>query len=152
MRHFEDFTPGTGGRHGPVRVEADAIRAFAEEFDPNPIHLDPDAAGVGLMDGPSASGWHTCCLLMRMLCDAFLLDSAGLGSPGIDEVRWAAPVRPGDELTLEWTVLEARALRSRPEMGLVRFEFVVKNQHGAEVMRMANPIMIGVRGAGEPRP
>jgi acyl dehydratase len=152
MRYFEDFTPGTSGRHGPVEVEAEAIRAFAEEFDPNPIHLDPAAAGAGLMDGPSASGWHTCCLLMRMLCDSFLLESAGLGSPGIDEVRWAAPVRPGDELSLTWTVTEARQFRSRPEMGLVRFEFVLTNQRGAEVMRMTNPVMFAVRGAGEARP
>lgn len=149
LLYFEDLTPGTRFAHGPVTVTADAIVAFAQEFDPMPFHLD-EAAGEGsLLGGLAASGWHSCCLMMRMICDGFLLDAAGMGSPGIEEVRWLKPVRPGDALTMHATVTEARPSRSRRDMGLVKFEFALVNQDGASVTVMSNLVMFARRPDGE---
>lgn len=110
-----------------------------------PFHLDEAAGEDSLLGGLSASGWHSCCLMMRMICDGFLLDSAGMGSPGIEEVRWLRPVHPGDSLSLEATVTEARTSRSRPDMGLVKFEFALANQRGERVTSMSNLVMFARR-------
>ena len=128
----------------------DEIVAFAAEFDPQPMHLDEDAARATLLGGLSASGWHTCCILMRMCTDAFVLDSASMGSPGIDEVKWLRPVHPGDELTLLATVLDARASNSRPDMGLVKFRFELVNASGAPVVALSTTLMMGRRAGKGP--
>jgi acyl dehydratase len=147
-RAFEDLPVGFTTSHGPVTVGEDAIVGFAAEFDPQPMHLDRVAGEASLLRGLAASGWHTCALFMRMLCDGLLLDSTSMGSPGVDELKWLRPVRPGDALTLNATVVDARASRSRPEVGLVRFEFVVTNQRAEAVMSMANVVMFRRRGTG----
>jgi acyl dehydratase len=144
-RHFEDFAVGTVIALPPRRVSRAEIIAFAAEFDPQPFHLDERAPASDLAGGLFASGWHVCAVFMRMMCDAFLVDSACLGSPGIDRLKWQRPLRPGDVLAGTSTVLEARALRSRPEMGIVRFRHEAVNQAGEVVMWMENPVLFGRR-------
>ena len=99
-RTFEDFTPGMVIETGPRLVTREEIVAFAAEFDPQPMHLDEDAARASILGGLAASGWHTCCLMMRMACDGFVLDSSSMGAPGVDEVKWLKPLRPGTTRTL----------------------------------------------------
>src|SRR6266511_6087471 len=125
---FEDFTPGHFGTFGPRHVTREEIVAFAAEFDPQPMHLDEEAARASMLGGLSASGWHVCALLMRMIVDGFIQDSPSMGSPGVDEVKWLKPVRPGDRLTARAKVIEKHASRTRPEAGFVGFLFEVTNQ------------------------
>ncbi len=146
--HWEDFTPGSVREYGPRTVTREEIIAFAAQFDPQPMHLDDGAARGTLLGGLAASGWHTCAIWMRMIADGFILNSASMGGPGVEEVKWLLPVRPGDRLTTRATVLEARVSKSRPEMGLVKFLFEVLNQHGACVMTVTPTIMQGRRDAG----
>jgi acyl dehydratase len=143
--HFEDFVPGSVAQYGPRMVTREEIIEFAAEFDPQPMHLDDAAARASMLGGLSASGWHTCALLMRMICDWFILDSASMGAPGIDEVRWLKPVRPGDALTLKRTVLDARVSNSRPEMGFVNMLYELVNQNGELVMTLTSPAMLALR-------
>src|SRR5476649_292623 len=117
--HWEDFESGAVAIYGPRLVTREEIVAFAAEFDPQPMHLDEAAGAASLMGGLGASGWHSCCLLMRMIADGFILDSSSMGGPGIEEVRWLKPLRPGTRVRVRSTVLETRASSSRPEMGLV---------------------------------
>ncbi len=112
---FEDFPLGRFGTFGPRHVTRDEILAFAAEFDPQPMHLDEEAAAKSMLRGLSGSGWHLCSLMMRMMADGFITRAASLGSPGVDEVRWLSPLRPGDDLMLDVDVLEARTSKSRPE-------------------------------------
>lgn len=133
---FEDLTPGEMGTHGHVTVTADEIRSFAEAFDPQPFHLDDAAARETHFGGLSASGWHTCAMMMSLLVERWLLDSAGLGSPGFDDLRWLRPVRPGDRLGVRLTCLEKTPSRSRPDRGLVRFFVEVLNQDDVCVMSL----------------
>lgn len=144
---FEDFTPGTALELGEVAVTRDAIVAFAREWDPQPFHTDEAAAEAGPVGGLIASGWHTASLNMRLLVDGLLADSTSLGAPGIEELRWLAPVRPGDRLRSVLGVVEVKASRSRPAMGLVRCRLEVSNQDGVPVMTQAGWIMFGRRGA-----
>jgi acyl dehydratase len=95
-----------------------------------------------MLGGLCASGWHTCCLMMRMIADGFLLDSASMGAPGVDEVKWLSPVRPGDALTVRRTVLDKRTSQSRPEMGFVRLLLEILNQDSRTVMTLTTPMMI----------
>jgi acyl dehydratase len=132
--YWEDFSAGQVIDCGRRLVSADEIKQFAAEFDPQPMHLDEGAARATPAGGLIASGWHTCAILMRMIADGFLLDAASMGAPGVDEVRWHAPVRPGDELTARGTVLATRASRSRPELGLVSMLYEVFNQTGTCVL------------------
>ena len=134
--YWEDFVPGTTREFGGRTVTREDVLRFAGEFDPQPFHLDEAAAERSLFGGLSASGWHTCALVMRMLCDAYLLDSASLGSPGIENLRWLKPVYPGDMLRVVYTVLEARPMASRPGVGLVKSQTEVKNQHDDVVLSM----------------
>jgi acyl dehydratase len=143
--YFEDFLPGAVAEFGPRLVTREEIVAFAAEFDPQPFHLDEEAARGSMLGGLAASGWHTCCLLMRMAYDGFLHESASMGAPGVDEVRWLAPLRPGDAITLRRTVRDARVSKSRPEAGFVQLFFEVVNQAGAVVMTLTTPMMIGRR-------
>ncbi len=140
-RFFEDFTVGEALPLPERRVERADIIAFAAEFDPQPFHLDERATPTDLTTGLSASGWHTCAMFMRMLCDAFLVESRCMGSPGIETLKWRRPVRPGDRLRGTSTVIEARVSRSRPTIGIVRFRHEVTNQAGEVVMWMENPVM-----------
>jgi acyl dehydratase len=121
---------------GGMPVSRDAVLAFAQQFDPQPFHTDEEAAKGSLFGGLCASGWHTCAMAMRMMCDAYLLDAASLGSPGIDALRWLKPVFPGDTLRVRMEVQEARPMNSRPGVGLVRSAWTVFNQHGEPVLTM----------------
>jgi acyl dehydratase len=140
--YFEDFAPGSVAQYGPRTVTREEMVEFAAEFDPQPMHLDEEAARASMLGGLSASGWHTCALAMRMMCDWFVLDSASMGAPGVDEVKWLKPVRPGDALTLRRTVLGTRVSNSRPEMGFVKFLYELVNQDGEKVMTLTTPAML----------
>src|ERR1700756_28609 len=144
---FEDFLPGQFGTFGPRHVTRDEILAFAAEFDPQPMHLDEEAASKTMLRGLSGSGWHLCSLMMRMMFDGFIGRTASLGSPGVNELRWLAPLRPGNDLMLEVDVAEARVSKSRPETGIVTFKAVVRNAKGQALCEMVSPIIISRREA-----
>lgn len=147
LLYFEDFVPGTIETYGPLSVSAKEIIAFAREYDPQPMHIDAVAAKETMFGGLVASGWHSCCLFMRLMCDGFLLKSASLGAPGVDEVKFLKPVRPGDQLSLQTTVNDRRVSASRPYMGFVSFSFVLINHKNERVLTMQNVIMIRRRAA-----
>ncbi len=143
--YFEDFPVGrTLELSGPV-ITAEAIIAFATQYDPQPFHLDEAAAQKSLFGHLCASGWHTAAMCMRLMCDAYLLDSASLGSPGIDELRWVKPVFAGDSLQMKMTVLEVRPSKSRPSMGSIKSRWDVSNQRGELVMHMTGWGLFGKR-------
>ena len=144
---FEDFPVGRLGIYGPRHVTREEILAFAAEFDPQPMHLDEEAARHTILHGLSGSGWHLCSLMMRMMFDGFIGRAASLGSPGVNELRWLAPLRPGDDVTLEVDVTEARVSKSRPETGIVTFKGVARNAGGQALCEMVSPIIIGRREA-----
>jgi acyl dehydratase len=121
--HWEDFQPGQVNEIGPRLITREEIISFATEFDPQPMHLDEEAASASMLGGLAASGWHTCCIVMRMISDGMLQGTSFMGAPGIEEVNWLAPVRPGELLRLRVTVVETRASRSRPDMGFVKFRY-----------------------------
>ena len=134
--YWEDFPAGHVREFGGLLVTREAVLDFARAYDPQPFHLDDEAAKGSLFGRLAASGWHTCAMAMRMMCDAYLLESAALGSPGVENLRWHKPVFPGDTLGVRLTVLEARASASRPEIGLVKSHWDVSNQHGEIVLSM----------------
>ena len=146
-RWLEDYVPGTTAEHGPLRVEEDDVVDFGRRFDPQPFHVDAEAAAAGPFGGLIASGWHTCALMMRLLADEYLSPVSSLGSPGVDELRWVAPVRPGDELTLRTTVAETRPSRSKPDRGLVRTHVELLRQDGTVVLTMTAMNLVRVRPA-----
>jgi acyl dehydratase len=146
--HWEDFQTGAVAVYGPRRVTREEIVAFAAEFDPQPMHLDEAAAANTLLGGLGASGWHSCCLLMRMIADGFLLNSSSMGGPGIEEVNWLKPLRPGATIRIRSTILETRASNSRPEMGLVRFLFEVIDESDTAMTTMRTTLMLGRRKPG----
>ena len=118
------------------------MMAFAAEFDPQPMHLDEAAAKASMLGGLAGSGWHLCSILMRMMFDGFIGRTASMGSPGVNELRWLAPLRPGDDLTLDIEVEEARVSKSRPETGIVTFKGVVRNAAGVALCEMVSPIIV----------
>ncbi len=136
LYHWEDFPVGQVREFGAMKVTREETLAFAQQFDPQPFHLDDDAAAASLFGRLSASGWHTGAMAMRMMCDDYLLQSASLGSPGIDNLRWLKPVYPGDTLSVRFAVLDARPMNSRPGVGLIRSQWLVLNQDGDTVMSM----------------
>ena len=142
---FEDFPPGHFGTFGPRRVTREEILAFATEFDPQPMHLDEQAAKRTMLKGLAASGWHLCSIMMRMMCDGYIGRTASLGSPGVNEVRWLAPLRPGDDITLDVEVTEARISRSRPGTGIVTFKTLARNAAGQALCEMVSPIIVARR-------
>jgi acyl dehydratase len=146
--HFEDFKPGHFGTFGPRRVTREEILAFAAEYDPQPMHLDEEAAKKSMLGGLAGSGWHLCSVVMRMMFDGFIGRTASLGSPGVNELRWLAPLRPDDELTLDVEVAEARVSNSRPETGIVTVKSVVRNAGGQALCEMVSPLIVKRRGAG----
>jgi ornithine cyclodeaminase len=143
--YWEDFVPGQAREFGAMPVTRDAVLSFAAAFDPQPFHLDDAAAEASLFKRLSASGWHTCAMAMRMLCDHYLLESSSLGSPGIDALRWLLPVYPGDRLSVRFTPLESRPMASRPTVGLVRSRWEVLNQQRETVLTMEGWGMFGRR-------
>jgi len=144
---FEDFEEGASIPFGSKTVSAAEIVDFASQFDAQPMHLDEEAGKASLLGGLSASGWHTCCMFMRMMCDAFLLDSTSQGSPGIDYVRWKRPVLAGDVLTGSSTVTARRESASRPGLGFVTCRHELRNQRGEVVAELQNTGMFLRRGA-----
>ncbi len=147
--YFEDFDVGRAFALGPRDVSAAEIIAFARKFDPQPMHLSEDEGKASILGGLSASGWHTSGMMMRMLTDSFLLQSASQGSPGVDFMEWRNPVLAGDRLSGKSTVLDARPLRSRPGLGVVRFRHELFNQKGAPVCVSENAILMGMRVKAE---
>lgn len=134
--YWEDFRPGEQEEIGTHTFTEEEIVAFARSFDPQPFHTDRNAAKNSLFGGLVASGWHTCAVGMRLMVDNYVGRSASLGSPGLENIRWLVPVRPGDTITYRRLLLESRPSRSRPEAGLVRTRWEAVNQHGETVMTM----------------
>jgi acyl dehydratase len=147
--YWEDLALGPLAACGPYLVTADEIRAFAAEFDPQDMHVEDGSADAGLLEGLFASGWHNCAIMMRLISDGFLCRSAFMGGAGCDEVKWLAPVRPGDALTVKPQVLELRQSRTRAEAGFAKFQFEVTNQQDATVMSVIAHLMFARR---EPHP
>ncbi len=133
-----------------MTVTREDIVRFAAEFDPQPFHLSEEAAQKSLFKKLSASGWHTCAMVMRMTCDAYLLDSTSLGSPGVENLKWTRPVYAGDTLRVRLTVLEARTMNSKPHVGLVRSRWEALNQHDEVVLEMEGWGMFGRRDVAPP--
>lgn len=134
LAHWEDFRVGQTVSFGQMEVTKDQIIGFARQYDPRPFHVDETAAQRTMFGGLVASGWHTCAMLMRMICDGYLLKSASLGSSGVNEVKWLKPVRPGDVLSARYTVKEKRTLDGRPDRGICRLLYELQNQSGETVM------------------
>lgn len=142
---YEDMTPGRVFDLGKKTVSAEEIIRFAREFDPQPFHLSEDAGRKSILGGLSASGWHTCSMMMRMFYDSLLRWSASEGAPGIDAIEWRKPVLAGDTLSASTTVTDRRPLKSRPGIGLLHVRHTVVNQNGETVMIMENPSMFRMR-------
>jgi len=133
---WEDLPVGLVREFGAYHVTREAVLAFAREFDQQPFHLDDAAAEASLFGRLAASGWHTCAMAMRIMCDGYLLEAASLGSPGIENLKWLKPVYPGDTLSIRLSVLESRPMASRPGIGLTRSHWDVINQAGDIVLTM----------------
>ena len=134
--YWEDFPIGFTAEFGRKEVTRDEIVDFARQFDPQPFHLDDEAARHSLFGGLCASGWHTAAMAMRMMCDAHMRHVASLGSPGLENLRWKKPVFPGDVLRMRHQVLEARTMTSRPHVGMLLSRWEVFNQRYELVMSM----------------
>jgi acyl dehydratase len=141
-RYLEDFAVGQTFGSGRLRVEAERIKSFAGEFDPQPFHLDERAARDTLFRGLAASGWHTAALTMRLLVDGELKPAGGIIGAGFEELRWPRPVRSGDELHLESEVLEVRPSASRPEQGLIKLRTTTLNQKGEAVQVQIGTLIV----------
>ncbi|GES48070.1 acyl dehydratase [Rhizobium sp. ERR 1071] len=146
---YEDFLPGREFPLGPKHVTAAEIIEFASEFDPQPMHLDEEAGRASILGGLAASGWHTSSMFMRMMCDSYLLATDAEGAPGIDFMEWKKPVLAGDTLSGRSIVVEIRAMRSRPGIGIVKFRHEVENQRGELVCLGENAVMIRMRSVAE---
>lgn len=144
-RYFEDYVEGDVHIFGSAVVDAEEQLAFSRKYDPQSIHIDPAAADKGPFGGIIASGWYTGCLMMRMLVDHFLTHNASMASPGVDELRWLKPVRPGDVLSVRATILKATPSRSKPDRGAVTTLTEVLNQHGEVVMSLTAVNIMGRR-------
>ena len=145
MRYFEDFQPGAVEEFGSRTVSRDEIVAFASAFDPQLFHIDDAAGAQSIFGSLIASGWHTISISSRLFVDHVLLDSSSLGGPGVDDLRWLKPVRPGDTLRLRWTVVEATRSKSKPDRGVVRHRIEVLNQDGDVVLTYIVIVMFGAR-------
>ncbi len=147
MLHYEDFHEGQSFDLGTYHVSREEIIGFAREFDPQPFHLDEEAAKSSVLGGLAASGWHNCAILMRMICNGYLNNSAGMGSSGIDDVKWMKPVFADETLTGTMTVLSKRVSSKRPEMGILKCHWQLRNlagevkveQTGVNFMRVRLP-------------
>jgi acyl dehydratase len=149
MRYLEDFAAGqVYGGASRARVEAERVKSFATEFDPQPFHLNEDAARASLFQGLAASGWHTAALTMRLLVDSDLKPAGGIIGAGFDELRWPLPVRPGDELRVESEILEVRQLKSRADRGVVKVKTTTLNQRGEAVQVSVGNLFVPRRQEG----
>ncbi|GEK67281.1 enoyl-CoA hydratase [Paracoccus denitrificans] len=144
-RYFEDYVPGSCFQFGGVEVHENEIIEFAAQFDPQPIHLDRDAAESGPFRGIIASGWHTIGLMMRLFVEHYLTSAASMASPGVDEVRWSVPLRPGDQLQVRITITEARPSRTKADRGLVHSFVEAVNQRDEVVASFKAMNIIGKR-------
>ncbi|RAI43426.1 MaoC family dehydratase [Rhodoplanes roseus] len=144
-RYFEDYVPGVTYEYGTVAVTEAEVVEFARRYDPQAMHTDPQAAAAGVFGGLIASGWHTAALAMRLIATRWLTAVASLASPGIDELRWIKPVRPGDELRIRVTTVSAERSRSKPDRGLVRSFVEVLNQRDEVVMSMIGMVLVRCR-------
>ncbi len=147
-RYFEDYVAGESHELGTVTVDEAEVVAFAGRYDPQIIHTDREKAKSGPFGGLIASGWQTAGLMMSLYATRYLSDASSLASPGMDELRWIRPVRPGDELTVTVNIVEAKQSRSKPDRGVVRTDIRVSNQDGEEVMSMLAVNMISCREPG----
>jgi acyl dehydratase len=147
-RYFEDYIPGAVHECGCIAVQEAEIVAFARQFDPQPLHVDPEMARQSVFGGLIASGWHTAGLMMRLFVDNYLSHVASLSSPGVDELRWLKPVRPGDELSLRVTISQTSLSRSKPDRGIVHSYIEVRNQRREVVMTMKAMNLLGCRESG----
>jgi acyl dehydratase len=146
MLYFEDIVVGSKSSFGQYEVTREEVIEFASKYDPQPFHLDDEAAAQTYFGRLSASGWHTCAMTMRMLVENMKVNQqAGLGSPGVDEIRWLKPVYPGDTLRVEGEILSKRQSASKPEMGSFQGRNTVFNQHDEAVMTMVSTGLIRVR-------
>ncbi|KQV37902.1 MaoC family dehydratase [Massilia sp. Root335] len=149
--YFEDFEPGQDIDLGLRTVTEEEIVAFARDYDPQPFHVDRDAAAHSIYGGVIASGWHTCGMMMRLVVDGLLGRSSSMGSPGLDGVRWLAPVRAGDTLNVRYRTVQVKASASKPDRGVVWSKWVAINQHGETVCTVEGMGMFGRRPGGEAR-
>ena len=149
MIWLEDFAPGQKYVSGTLRVDAAAIKAFAAQFDPQPFHLDEDAARGSFFGGLAASGWHTAALSMRLLVESNFRPAGGIIGSRAEEMKWPRPVRPGDELHVEAEVLEVRASSSRPGQGFVKCRTTTLNQNQEPVQVLLMNLMVQARGGSE---
>jgi acyl dehydratase len=149
--YLDDFAVGQMYRAGSIRVDAGQIKAFAAEFDPQPAHLDPEAAERTFFRGLAASGWHTAALTMRLLVESDLEPAGGIIGLGFEEFRWPRPVRAGDDLSLQIEVLEVRPSQSRPDQGLIKIRSTTLNQTGEPVQIMVGSLLVR-RRSSEGRP
>ncbi|USG62355.1 MaoC family dehydratase [Sneathiella marina] len=145
--YFEDIGVGDKTVFGEKKVTLEEILKFARKYDPQPFHVDEKAANDSIYGGLIASGWHTGGMLMRMMVDNMVNQRAGLGSPGFDDLRWILPVRPGDVLRFESTVIETRRSTSRPEMGVIRAQIFLFNQNDEKVLSVKTIGMMKTRSA-----
>ena len=145
LRHFEDIEVGKPLEYGGYKVTKEEIFEFAHAYDPQPHHVDEEAAKLSLVKGLCASGWHTCAIFMRMLYDGMLVDCAALGASAIDETRWMKPVRPGHVLKARSTCLDKRVMRSRPGVGICKMRHEIMSQDDELLMTMENSFFIRVR-------
>jgi acyl dehydratase len=142
VKYVEDFPVGVRRHIGSRTVDEAEVIRFAKEFDPQPFHIDKEAAAAGFYGGIIASGWHTCGMTMRLMVDGYLSDSAALGSPGIDELRWLKPVRPGDTLTVYSTVADVKISTTKPDRAVMTTKTEVENQNGEVVLTMLGKTMM----------
>jgi acyl dehydratase len=145
VRYFEDYVPGLVVDCGSFTVSEAEIVDFARRYDPQPFHIDPEAAATGPYGGIIASGWQTASLMMRQLVECFISPESGLGAAGVDEIRWPHPVRPGDTLRVRGSVLEARLSRSKPDRGIIRTLMEATNADGEVAMTMQGINFVRVR-------
>jgi acyl dehydratase len=143
--YFEDFVPGQVIALGSRTVSEDEIIAFATDFDPQPFHIDHEAAEASMYGSVIASGWHTCSMMMRMVVDGLMAASSSMGSPGVDKVRWLLPVRAGDTLSVSYETTAVKASASKPDRGVVWSRWSATNQHGAVVCTIEGMGMFGRR-------
>jgi len=136
LYYWEDMLPGSVRDLGTITPTREEIIAFASQFDPQPFHLDDEAAKASVFGSLCASGWHTCSMAMRLMVTNFLHESSSLGSPGLENLQWKKPVLPNDILRLQHKILESRPMRSKPDVGLVRTQWEMHNQHGDLVLHM----------------
>jgi len=151
MIYYEDLEVGSTAKFGRYDVTRDEVIEFARKYDPQPFHLDDEAAARTHFGRLSASGWHTCAMTMAMLVENMKTSrQAGLGSPGMDNLRWVKPVYPGDTLRVETTIIEKRRSKNRPDMGLFKSDLTIFNQDDEPVMTMRSNGLIKVRNPEAP--